>query len=333
LASTSGEATVAIGYQAMASEDGAVSVGTQANAGGLQSTALGFQATASGLRSIALGEGVNSTSDDSIALGRGASATNVNSIAIGPNASSTLNDSIAIGPNASAVQEFSMVLGSIAGVNDASLDTDIAIGTQFPAAPLHVARSDGSAQVLVEDVNTDAVPRTLFRLASAGSNAKFEIDNTSAGEAWAFTNSGIDFRMSRQGSGEVEFRVDNNGDAYVAGLLFENSDRAAKTNIIAVDTEAILAKVAALPISQWAYKETPNSQHIGPMAQDFHAAFATGSSDKRLATMDVGGAALASIQALEKRNRSLERKNLELETRLASLEAAMSSLIPNTNHQ
>ena len=204
--------------------------------------------------------------------------------------------------------------------------------TAMPLAPLHIFRDDGTAQLLVEETNMDAVPRTLFRLASAGSNAKFEIENSMAGESWAFTNSGIDFRMSRQGSGVVEFRVDNNGNAYTSGVLFELSDRNAKTNITPVDTEAVLKKVAAMPINQWAYKGAPDTSHIGPMAQDFREAFGTGMNDTTLATMDAVGVAIASIQALEKRNSELERKNAavvkmnsNLEERVALLEAALGS--------
>jgi len=49
------------------------------------------------------------------------------------------------------------------------------------------------------------------------------------------------------------------------------SDRNAKKNFQAVDTEAVLAKLAAIPVQQWNYKwekdgDVPN---IGPMAQDF----------------------------------------------------------------
>lgn len=197
----------------------------------------------------------------------------------------------------------------------------IGLGTSSILAALHVFRSDGSAQVLVEETSMDPVPRTLFRLASAGSNAKFEIDNTLAGVNWAFTNSGNDFRMSRQGSGVVEFRVDNNGDAFLEGTLWTNSDRNAKTDIEAVDAAAILEKVVQLPIAEWAYKETPESRHIGPMAQDFYAAFQTGTTDTKLATTDGIGVAIASIQALEQRNRELESKNASLEARIRKLES------------
>ena len=63
----------------------------------------------------------------------------------------------------------------------------------------------------------------------------------------------------------------------------------------------ILDKVASLPVSQWNFKgEQKEVQHIGPMAQDFHAAFGLdGSEDKRISLTDEGGVALAAIARLE----------------------------------
>jgi hypothetical protein len=207
-------------------------------------------------------------------------------------------------------------------VNSAIESADVAIGTTAPLASLHVHRDDGTAQVLVEETSLLAEPRTLFKLANPG-NTKFEIEETLSGNTWAFTNSGSDFRVSLQDSGVVEFRVDNFGDAYLAGLLFENSDRNAKTDITPVDREEILDKVTQLPISEWAYKESPGSRHIGPMAQDFRAAFGTGSDETRLATMDVSGVAIASVQALNEKVERLEQENETLRRELVELRASL----------
>ena len=52
------------------------------------------------------------------------------------------------------------------------------------------------------------------------------------------------------------------------------SDPDAKANVNAVDSQALLARFAALPIATWNYKTQPDSvRHMGPMAQDFCAAF------------------------------------------------------------
>ena len=57
------------------------------------------------------------------------------------------------------------------------------------------------------------------------------------------------------------------------------SDRNAKEHFCPVDPQAALAGVMALPISRWSYKTEPGVRHLGPIAQDFHAAFGVGEND------------------------------------------------------
>ena len=53
------------------------------------------------------------------------------------------------------------------------------------------------------------------------------------------------------------------------------------------------------PMQTWKYKaETGSVRHLGPMAQDFRAAFALGQDDKHISTVDEGGVALAAVQEL-----------------------------------
>jgi hypothetical protein len=99
------------------------------------------------------------------------------------------------------------------------------------------------------------------------------------------------------------------------------SDRNKKENFSAIDTAEILAKVAAMDITSWNYKfEDQAIRHLGPMAQDFKAAFELGSTDKAIFTVDADGIALASIQALAAENQALEERLAKLENRLARLE-------------
>lgn len=105
------------------------------------------------------------------------------------------------------------------------------------------------------------------------------------------------------------------GGTMQATLVIQSSDRNAKENIQPVNPDEILAKVVTLPISTWTLKEEPNGTHIGPMAQDFHAAFGFGNSDTAIATVDADGVALAAIQALVKENAELRRRIEALETR------------------
>jgi hypothetical protein len=114
-----------------------------------------------------------------------------------------------------------------------------------------------------------------------------------------------------------------------AGLVLEHgtyqnpSDRNIKTNFIATDSRQLLAKVISLPISTWSYTNDLSTCHMGPMAQDFRAAFNIGNDDKHISTVDEGGVALAAIQGL---NQKLEERLMEKDTRIAALEQSVAEL-------
>ena len=107
------------------------------------------------------------------------------------------------------------------------------------------------------------------------------------------------------------------------------SDRASKENNEPVNAREVLERVCSLPISTWNYKDQDDSvRHMGPMAQDFHAAFGLGVSEKMIDTVDPDGVALAAIQGLRElidekdaQIDDLRASNLELEARIARLEA------------
>ncbi len=109
-----------------------------------------------------------------------------------------------------------------------------------------------------------------------------------------------------------------------SGTWTSISDRAMKSNIEPVDPTDVLARVATMPIYTWQYKtQEAGIRHMGPMAQDFHAAFAlNGEDDRSIATVDPDGVALAAIQGL---NAKLERENAELRARLDAIEAMLKA--------
>ena len=201
----------------------------------------------------------------------------------------------------------------------------VGLGAASSGAALEVVRNDGTAAIEVRELSGATAPRTLFRLSNRG-NTKFELDNVDAGVAWAFANSGNDFRISRQGSGQLEFKVDNAGNAVIAGTLTQNSDRNAKQNIQSLDYAQILDRVRDLPITQWEYIDTPGVPHIGPMAQDFYAAFGLGDTDTGISSVDTAGVALAAIHALADRVDAVEAENQALAFALESERAANAEL-------
>ncbi|MFJ9950247.1 tail fiber domain-containing protein [Kitasatospora sp. NPDC091207] len=70
----------------------------------------------------------------------------------------------------------------------------------------------------------------------------------------------------------------------------------------AVNGHQVLERVAALPISTWRYRWEPEDvRHLGPMAQDWHAAFGLNPDDTTIPVVDGLGVALVCIQALHRR--------------------------------
>jgi hypothetical protein len=95
-----------------------------------------------------------------------------------------------------------------------------------------------------------------------------------------------------------------------SGQLLGPSDRNLKENFEEIDAKEVLAKVANLPITKWNYKADENrTLHIGPMAQDFKAAFGLGDNEKKISMMDSDGVALAAIKGL---SQIVDDKNKEI---------------------
>jgi hypothetical protein len=106
-----------------------------------------------------------------------------------------------------------------------------------------------------------------------------------------------------------------------SGTWASVSDRAMKTNVVPLDDAAVLQKVAALPVSEWSYISERGVRHVGPMAQDFYAAFGVGEDDRHITSIDEDGVALAAVKALHAENAGLHAENASLRQRLAQDEA------------
>lgn len=139
------------------------------------------------------------------------------------------------------------------------------------------------------------------------------------------------FRIRARGGAEFVTAINSSGAATAgvslaagSGSWSSLSDRNAKENFQALDVRSILKKVAALELSNWNYKtQADDVRHMGPMAQDFHAAFGLGEANTRINTVDADGVALAAIQGLYE---EMQEKNQLLEEELSSLKAEMKTL-------
>ena len=103
------------------------------------------------------------------------------------------------------------------------------------------------------------------------------------------------------------------------------SDRAAKSAFAAVDAKAILAKVAAMPISTWVYNAEIGTgvRHIGPVAQDFARAFNVGYDDKSISSIDASGVALTAIKGLHQVAKEKDAKIAAMQRELAAIKAKL----------
>jgi len=104
------------------------------------------------------------------------------------------------------------------------------------------------------------------------------------------------------------------------------SDRNAKESFAPIDTSDILEKVSALHLTAWTYKDDPgHRRYIGPVAQDFHAAFGLG-DDKTINTLDTDGVALAAIQALAKDKDEVRSQVSEVQEKVSVFSVRVSEL-------
>jgi len=109
-----------------------------------------------------------------------------------------------------------------------------------------------------------------------------------------------------------------------SGSWASHSDRNIKEHFADIDRQSILEKVARLPIQSWNYiAEGKNVRHLGPVAQDFRAAFGLGRNETTITTVDADGVALAAIQGL---NQKLIESNLEKEAQINRLEQRVVDL-------
>ncbi|MDH3377869.1 MAG: tail fiber domain-containing protein [Gammaproteobacteria bacterium] len=214
---------------------------------------------------------------------------------------------------------------------------NVGVGTNAPTTALHVVRSDGTAQILVEETGATA-NRTLHKLENSGA-VRFDIFNNDRLN-WFFQNDQDGtFKISRIGSGGAELivrdRLDGSlgqatmtvdGSIEASNVTFSSS-RVLKTDISEVDVESILAGISQLPIHSWRFKDSDNAvEHVGPMAEDFRDVFGLGDG-KRISVTDVQGIALAAIQGL-KQEKDAEIALLKAE--LAQVREMMAALTAKT---
>lgn len=118
----------------------------------------------------------------------------------------------------------------------------------------------------------------------------------------------------------------NGAHLTAGGVWTDASSRQKKEAFQPLAGEALLNKVASIPVESWQYRGT-DERHIGPVAEDFVAAFDVGTinddgtrNNQYLSQSDVAGVALAGVK-------ELITKNQELEAEIAELKALVRQLL------
>lgn len=176
----------------------------------------------------------------------------------------------------------------------------------------------GPIQFLMPALPLTPTPQAFYAYAAG------VVADLTPGQAVTSLN-GLTDAVNLQAGNGIILGINGNTITIAAG---SPSDRNLKTDLAPVKTEDILARLAALPIQSWRYtNETAGVRHVGPMAQDFKAAFGLGNDSRLIGFVDEGGVALAAIQGL---NRKLNEKDAEIE-KLKERAAEVDSLEKRLN--
>jgi hypothetical protein len=209
----------------------------------------------------------------------------------------------------------------------------VGINTNNPARMLHMRGNASNTPTMLfesEDAPEDRKIAALFMNVSTGHMSIGRMTDDGAGLATTQL-------QIRADNGHVGFSRTSishplhmaSGAHVTSGGTWTNaSSRELKVGFETIDAASILQRVVGLPLTHWRYRNSPaEGTHLGPMAEDFHAAFGLGGDDKTISSVDASGVALAAIQGL---NEKLEAENAELRARLDRLEALFLELIEKT---
>ncbi|MBY5935563.1 tail fiber domain-containing protein [Tateyamaria omphalii] len=202
------------------------------------------------------------------------------------------------------------------GINDNTPDATLDIEGDGGDTSVLISGS-ANANLKIADTSNSGRKQQLT-IENTGATQVF-LNNTTRTDAQWLINAGNSFLLvPSDNTDDRKFELKDTGDLIIQGTLTQSSDKNRKMAIEPVNPTEILAKVRDMPVSEWTYihDAEDGTRHIGPMAQDFYAAFGTGASDTGISSIDTGGVALAAIQALSAENATLKARLDALEAEL-----------------
>ena len=217
----------------------------------------------------------------------------------------------------------------------------VGINTNAPTSKLTVSGATDARVAIINSDVSSVVSRVLVNLVNNGAPV-VQMNDSSSGDQWNFrTGSGGRFVIDSPGGVGTQMQVFQSGNVNIKGVLTEGSSRTYKDDIAKVDEFDVLAKLKQLDVSEWSYTSelgddgAQRVRHVGPMAEDFHALFGLGATEKGIASLDSAGVALAAIKGLStmidqksEMIKGLEQQNQDLAMRLEQLEKIVLSANP-----
>jgi trimeric autotransporter adhesin len=256
---------------------------------GFYSWAGGNLSRASAFASFAFGDQITVTGVDAAAFG--ASSTVSGTVGFSAGASNTCSGfgCVTLGYFNTATGQGSAAIGYRSTAN---ANYSVAIG--------HRASTSGrTGSFVISDAST--TDSTL-------STANNQFMSRFAGGYRLFTNSSRTIGVSLAASGNSWAAI---------------SDRNRKENFVWLDGEDVLMRLRNVPVASFNYIgiET-EARNVGPMAQDWHAAFPLNSDPLTINQADFDGVNLAAIQALERRTTEQAERIAELEAEVGEIRLA-----------
>lgn len=262
-------------------------------AAGDTSAAFGEETVAGGIRSATFGRLTQATGENSFAAGNNSAASAINSVAFG-------NSTVASGPSSMAIGQNTRAFGAYS----------------FAAGANAIARA--SSSVAIGNAEVLAAATGSFAFGDFSSLQPIVADLT--GQFKVRASNGVRFATNAAETTGVQ--MVGNGSQWL-----QLSDVASKHRFRDLDTDDVLARIAAMPVTEWSYTAQEAAvRHIGPTAQDFFAAFGLGEDRRYIGTLDGTGVALAGVKALDARTHGLPTRAAALEAENAALRGELLTL-------
>lgn len=268
----------------------------------------GNQVTASGYGAFAYGDQVVASSTVGVGFGSGVTVSGTAGFSAGASNVCSGFACTAIGYTNRASGQGSVALGYR---TESAADYGVAIGYRAT-----------TCQTGTLSAGNCATPHTGAFIWGDESTTAY-VNSQADNEFRIRANGGVRLRVSPAANGNTPGAGGNVGcDLTVAVPSWTcASSRTVKKDFEPVVKEDVLARLQQMPVSTWNFEQGQDGiRHMGPVAEDFYAAFGLGESERSVMVQDMAGVSLAGVQALADRSDAIDARVAALEAQNAALQ-------------